>query len=47
MKDPGLTWNQATLDRLLENPRGMVPGTTMAYDGVKDAAERQADDQLP
>ena len=29
-------------DRFLENPRGVVPGTTMAYNGVKDAAQRQA-----
>ena len=42
MKDAGLTWNQAGLDRYLENPRGVVPGTTMAYNGVKDAAQRQA-----
>lgn len=42
MKDSGLTWNQATLDRYLTDPRGVVPGTTMAYNGVKDAAQRQA-----
>jgi len=42
MKDAGLAWNQANLDRFLENPRGVVPGTTMAYNGVKDAAQRQA-----
>lgn len=42
MKDAGLTWNQANLDSYLENPRGVVPGTTMAYNGVKDAAQRQA-----
>jgi cytochrome c len=42
MKDSGLTWNQATLDRYLTDPRGVVPGTTMAYGGVKDAAQRQA-----
>jgi len=42
MKDAGLTWNQSNLDRYLENPRGVVPGTTMAYNGVKDAAQRQA-----
>ena len=42
MKDSGLSWNQANLDRYLENPRGVVPGTTMAYNGVKDAAQRQA-----
>ena len=42
MKDSGLTWNQAGLDRYLIDPRGVVPGTTMAYNGVKDAAQRQA-----
>ena len=42
MKDSGMAWNQAGLDRYLENPRGVVPGTTMAYNGVKDAAQRQA-----
>jgi cytochrome c len=40
MLDSGLTWNQATLDRYLENPRTVVPGTTMAFGGVKDAAKR-------
>ena len=42
MKDSGLTWNQANLDRYLADPRGVVPGTTMAYNGIKDAAQRQA-----
>jgi cytochrome c len=42
MKDAGLTWTQANLDRFLENPRGVVPGTTMTYNGVKDAGQRQA-----
>ena len=42
MKDSGLIWNQSNLDRYLENPRGVVPGTTMAYGGVKDDAQRQA-----
>jgi len=41
MKDSGLTWNQATLDRYLTDPRGTVPGTKMAFGGVKDAAKRQ------
>jgi len=35
-----LTWNQATLDRYLDNPQAVVPGTTMAFAGVKDAAKR-------
>ena len=42
MKSSGLTWNQATLDRYLTDPRGVVPGTKMAFGGVKDAAQRQA-----
>ena len=42
MKDSGLTWNQATLDRYLADPRGVVPGTKMAFGGVADAAKRQA-----
>ncbi len=42
MKDSGLTWNQANLDRFLNNPAGVVPGTTMVYPGLKDAAQRQA-----
>ena len=42
MKNSGLTWNQPTLDRYLADPRGVVPGTKMAFGGVKDAAQRQA-----
>ena len=42
MKNSGLVWNQATLDRYLTDPRGVVPGTKMAYGGLKDAAQRQA-----
>ena len=42
MKDSGLTWNQASLDRYLTDPRGTVPGTKMAFGGVPDAAKRQA-----
>jgi cytochrome c2 len=41
MKSSGLTWNQATLDRYLTDPKGVVPGTKMAFGGVKDAAKRQ------
>jgi hypothetical protein len=41
-EESGLTWNQATLDRYLTDPRGVVPGTKMAFGGVADAAKRQA-----
>jgi cytochrome c len=40
MQAADLTWNQANLDRYLDNPQGVVPGTTMAFAGVKDAAKR-------
>ena len=42
MEESGLRWNQATLDRYLTDPRGVVPGTKMAFGGVADAAKRQA-----
>jgi len=42
MKNSGLTFNQATFDRYLTDPRGVVPGTKMAFGGVADAAKRQA-----
>ena len=41
MEESGLVWNQANLDRYLADPRGTVPGTKMAFGGVKDAAKRQ------
>lgn len=37
----GLTWDAATLDRYLANPRGVVPGTKMAYGGLKDDDKRR------
>lgn len=42
MKESGKTWNQAALDEFLRDPRKAVPGTTMAFGGVKDDARRQA-----
>ncbi len=35
-----LTWDDATLDKYLEAPRTMIPGTKMTYAGVKDATKR-------
>ena len=40
MKNSGLTWKAKTLDRFIADPMKTVPGTTMTYAGVKDAAER-------
>jgi cytochrome c len=41
MKSANLTWDEATLDKYLANPRGVVPGTLMAYAGLKDDAKRK------
>jgi cytochrome c len=40
MRSSGLIWDEATLDRYLKDPRGTVPGTKMAYAGLKDDAKR-------
>jgi cytochrome c len=40
-KNSGLTWDQATLDKYLADPRGTVPGTTMTYAGVKNDDQRR------
>jgi cytochrome c len=40
MRASGLVWDEETLDRFLADPRGVVPGTTMGFAGVKDARER-------
>jgi cytochrome c2 len=42
MKDSGLAWNEANLDRFLTDPKGTVPGTKMSFGGIKDAAKRKA-----
>ncbi len=40
MKATGFVWDEATLDRFLANPLKTVPGTKMAYAGVKNEQER-------
>jgi cytochrome c len=42
MKESGLVWDFATLDRFLENPRAFVPGTKMIFAGLKKPEERKA-----
>jgi cytochrome c len=39
MKNSGLTWDEATLTEYLKNPKAKVPGTKMAFAGVKDEAK--------
>ena len=41
LKASGLVWDEATLDKWLENPRALVPGTKMSYGGMSDAAARK------
>jgi len=42
MRESGIVWSKAELDSFLANVPAKVPGTLMAYNGVADAAERQA-----
>jgi cytochrome c len=39
-KTSGKTWDAATLDVYLTNPRALVPGTKMAFAGLPDATDR-------
>jgi cytochrome c len=39
-KSSGLTWDAATLDRYLQAPRQVVPGTAMSYAGLKNETQR-------
>ncbi|KAI94280.1 cytochrome C [Rhodomicrobium udaipurense JA643] len=40
MKNSGLTWDEATLDKYLENPKAIVPGTKMVFVGLKNPQDR-------
>jgi len=40
MKNSGIVWSEETLDRFLQGPRRMVPGTKMTYAGVAEAQDR-------
>ena len=40
MKASGLTWDEATLDRFIEDPHATAPGTRMSYAGMKDPGKR-------
>jgi len=42
MKNSGLVLNAAGLDKFLADPKGTVPGTIMALNGIKDASQRKA-----
>ncbi len=36
----GVVWTEAVLDRWIENPVAMIPGTTMTFIGLPNPAER-------
>lgn len=42
MKNAGLTWDQATLDKYITDPQSVVPGTKMLFPGLKSADDRKA-----
>ena len=42
MKNSGLVLDAAGLDKFLADPKGTVPGTLMALNGIKDASQRKA-----
>ena len=42
LKNSGLTWNESTLDRFIENPEAVAPNNAMKpYGGLPDAAARK------
>ena len=42
MKNAGLTWDAATLDKYVTDPQSVVPGTKMLFPGLKSADDRKA-----
>jgi cytochrome c len=41
LKNSKIVWSAETIDAFLENPQALVPGNTMPYPGMPDAAERR------
>lgn len=42
MQSAHLTWDEATLDKYLTDPKATVPGNKMLFQGVKNPDERHA-----
>ena len=40
-KNSGLTWDEATLEEYLRNPRAKVPGTKMTFPGLPKEEDRR------
>lgn len=41
MKNSGIVWTSETLDKFLESPFAMVPGTSMGFSGMPSKQDRQ------
>lgn len=41
MKNSKITWDEATLDKWLTNPKALVPGTKMIFPGLPNPTDRQ------
>lgn len=41
MHNAGVTWDEASLDKYLADPKGFVPGNKMAFPGLKNEQDRQ------
>lgn len=41
MKNSGKTWDDATLDAYLADPKGNIPGNKMVFVGIKDEKDRK------
>jgi cytochrome c len=39
MKNSGLTWDEATFTKYIQNPRGVVPGTKMSFAGLQNPTD--------
>jgi cytochrome c2 len=39
-QNANILWDPATLDKYLQAPRSVIPGTIMTYGGLKDDAKR-------
>ncbi|NJO37430.1 MAG: cytochrome c family protein [Rhizobiales bacterium] len=40
MAEAGVTWDEATLDQYLADPKGMIPKNRMAFPGLKKEEDR-------
>jgi cytochrome c len=38
-KASGISWDEANFKKYIDNPAAMIPGTRMAFGGIKDAGE--------